>query len=269
MVTMDRDIVRLSVERIYGDWGIESEAIDAIVDDAPAPRTPDILYDIAAGLGINTTTRVLDVGCRDARHAALLAERFHCDAIAFDITRFGLDVAQRRLGRRIPLLQAGVEAMPFRSASVGFIWCRDMLNHVDLPRALAECARVLRPGAPMLVYQTFATPLLADFEAETISARESIPWENMDSARFERIARETELEIESKDEQHAEWRESGELAERTARGLLRVSRMLRDRERIEGAIGSEMYAYALSGYQWGVYQMLGKLAPIAYVLRRT
>jgi acyl dehydratase len=43
---------------------------------------------------------------------------------------------------------------------------------------------------------------------------------------------------------------------------------VRDRERIERALGPEMYAYALSGYQWGVYQMLGKLAPIVYVMRR-
>ena len=266
---MERELVHLSVERIYGDWGIEREAAEALIDSAPAPRTPEMLYDIAGQLGLGPGSRVLDAGCRDARHAAPLAERFQCDVIALDITRFGLEVARHRLGSRLPLLQASIEAIPLRDAAVGFIWCTDVLTLVpDLARALVECARVIRPGAPMLVYQSFATPLLADFEAEEMYARDAIPAANMDAGRFERTAGAAGFRIEWKDELHGEWRETGELVERTSLALVRLSRMRRDRERIERALGAEMYAHLLSGYQWGVYQMLGKLAPTIYVLRR-
>lgn len=88
----------------------------------------------------------------------------------------------------------------------------------------------------------------------------------MHLARFERIALESGFEIESREELDA--RESGDLGERNKEGLLRAARMRRDRECIERELGPEMYAYALSGYRWGAYQLLGKLTPMAHVLRR-
>ena len=59
--------------------------------------------------------------------------------------------------------------MPLADASVDWIWCRDVLVHVDVRRGLAECARVLRPGGAMVAHVTLATDELEPREAAEIS----------------------------------------------------------------------------------------------------
>jgi len=49
-----------------------------------------------------------------------------------------------------PGFRSSITAMPLRSGSAGTILCRDVLEHVDDEAALAECARVLRPGGHLL-----------------------------------------------------------------------------------------------------------------------
>jgi len=59
------------------------------------------------------------------------------------------------------------------TASVDLVGCRDMLNHISpLEPGITECARVLRPGSAMIVFQTFAGDLLEPLEA----ARLCSPW---------------------------------------------------------------------------------------------
>ena len=100
-----------------------------------------------------------------------------------------------------------LEAIPTATGSIDHIWCRDVLNLVMLPAALSECARVLRPGGGMLVYQTFATAELAPFEADRLYQSMAIRPPNMDPAFFEGIARRCGFVIEACDPIRSEWRE--------------------------------------------------------------
>jgi hypothetical protein len=44
--------------------------------------------------------------------------------------------------------------------------------------------------------------------------------------------------------------------------------MRRDRERLVQELGEKPYATELANCYWGVYQMLGKLCPTLYIIKR-
>jgi SAM-dependent methyltransferase len=83
---------------------------------------------------------VLDVGCGTGRFAGLLASE--------GLPVVGLD---REAGvrapeaRRLPIVAGDAERLPFAEGAAGTILARDVLEHLDDGRALAEWHRVLRP----------------------------------------------------------------------------------------------------------------------------
>ena len=179
-------------------------------------------------------------------------------------------IEKERLEGRIRVVEARVESLPLPDEAVDHIWCRDMLNHVSLGAALAECARVLKGGGYMLVYQTFATELLEPQEAARLYSAVAIVPENMSRPYFESTARQAGFAIASVDEIGSEWREqwleTGD--RRTIDDLLRAARLRRRQEELVARYGLATYEAALWGSSWGVYQLLGKLCPTAYVLEK-
>jgi hypothetical protein len=63
----------------------------------------------------------------------------------------------------------------------------------------------------------------------------------------------------------AGWEDGGG---RTCRQLLHVSRLLRNRPAYQKRFGADTYEATLGNCLWGVYQMIGKLNPRVYLLRR-
>lgn len=101
-------------------------------------------------LGAVVGRRVLELGCGAAQCARWLRTR-GAEAFAFDLSYRQLQHARRidddtRL--RVPVLQATVSALPFEDASfdVAFSAFGGLSFVVDLPAAIGEVARVLRPG---------------------------------------------------------------------------------------------------------------------------
>src|SRR6185503_18429713 len=111
--------------------------------------SPEMLYDLAATLGLCAGGRALDVGCRDARHSCELSRRFGChvigvDPVAHNIVKARRVIEEAGLGGRVEVIEGRAEALPCAAASADLIWCRDVLTHVpDLPAAFREAARVL------------------------------------------------------------------------------------------------------------------------------
>jgi SAM-dependent methyltransferase len=101
-------------------------------------------------LGDVAGRRVLEIGCGSAPCARWLREA-GADVVAFDLSAGMLARAaevNRTTGLTVPLLQADAGALPFRDASMD-IACSAFggLPFVaDVEGALAEVARVLRPG---------------------------------------------------------------------------------------------------------------------------
>jgi SAM-dependent methyltransferase len=265
------------VHKLYGEiWATTDPAFEAAIAAPGNPRGPELLFDYASRLGIDAADRVLDIGARDAIHAIELARRYGCEVVAADPVPIHLELAKQRLAEadaavreRVSLSDATIEHLPFADASFDLVWARDMLNHVALRRGLEETARVLKPGAPLLVFQTFATPLLEPGEARRLYENHSIVPENMDWHYLEEIAEAVGFRIETVDVIGSEWREFRVESGRDDVGadLMTLARMRRHEVELVERFGRSRYEATISDILWGVYLLLGKLSSSIYVLR--
>jgi SAM-dependent methyltransferase len=98
-------------------------------------------------LARHTPQVVADIGCGEQPWADLFAGH---QLVAIDRTRTGSR----------PMLLADAAALPLASHSVDLVWSSEVLEHVgDADAALAEMARVLRPGGRLVVSVPFYWPL--------------------------------------------------------------------------------------------------------------
>lgn len=95
-----------------------------------------------------------DIGCGSGRWARLVAPlvgKLHC----VDASEEALVICGKNLSAlaNIQLQHASVGHLPFKDGALDFAYSLGVLHHVpDTRAALAEVARVLKPGAPFLVY---------------------------------------------------------------------------------------------------------------------
>jgi SAM-dependent methyltransferase len=252
-----------TVQQLYELWADDSELRDAL-ERSLEPRGLDSLYETFGALGPKPGDLVLDAGAAKAKHAIRLVQQFAVRAIALEpliphreLARAAIDEAG--LTDRIEVVEGAIEAMPLPNRSVDWIWCRDVLIHVDVGPGLAELARVLRPGGALLAYVTLATDRLEPRErGELVDA---IAIKTFDAEPLEQAAADAGFTLRSLDRLGSEWRErmieDGSWA--AGEDLLRIARLRRG-----GFEGPDAVA-AWGGLVWGAYQMLGKLCPTVYV----
>jgi SAM-dependent methyltransferase len=258
---------------LYNDiWGQDYDDFEALSNTSSNPRGATMLYDLLATMGIGAQHTVLDIGCRNASYAIEIVRRFGCQAIAADPVPLHIKLAHAHvveagLASQIRVVQSGIEALPLDDRSVDYVWCRDVLNHVDLAAGLAECTRVLRPGGQMLIYQTFATDLIEPQEAAQIYRGLAIVSDNMAEAFFIATAEAVGLNVVTRDVIGSEWRErwAEEGQSNLLNDLLWIARMRRREAELVARFGRAHYEAQYAGCLWGIYQMLGKLQPTIYV----
>jgi SAM-dependent methyltransferase len=261
----------ITIEQMYGHPDMSADEIETLLDASLDPRGPDLLFDLAGQLGADAGATVLDVGCRDGKQLLELHRRFGCDGVGIDPLGANLGRAPAELrSSGLELVRGVAESMPFANGSFDLVWVRDVLIHIEpLRDALAECRRVARRGASLLVYQMFATSRLEPAEADWLWPSLAAVPANTDRDHFEKAVGAAGLTIEHRDDLHGEWREHLEEHDhgRTSRQLLWSSRLQRDPDRYRAALGDDDYTIELANCLWGVYQMIGKLSPAIYVLR--
>jgi len=251
-----------SVDTLYGEiWVDEGPALESL-----SPRGTEWLFELFAELGPRAGQLVVDIGARDAKHAIRLVREHGLRAIALDPVEHHVELARRAVaeaGVEVDVVRAGIESMPIEDDAADWIWCRDVLVHVDLERGLAECARVLRPGGRMLAYVTCATDRLEPHEERWLFDALAIVPESTRPEAIESHAAAAALTLVSKTELGSEWRERM-LEDGTwsaDEDLLWLSRLRRS-----GADDDDpRIAAHAAGRAWGVYQLLGKTCPTVYV----
>ncbi len=263
------------MQEIYGEYFPGDDTIQEVAATSLNPRSPEMIYDVFAQLTVGSGDLIADIGSRDASYAVELHRRFGCRVLAIDpvplhTTLAQESVAEAGLGGSIEVIEAGIEAMPLADGALDAIWCRDVLNHVDLAAGLCECARVLKPGGGMLVYQTFATAELAPNEATRLFQSMAIVPSNMAPAFFEATAQQAGFVISTHDVVDSEWRENwAESGYRDpGKDLLAIARLRRREADLVARFGRAQYEASYGGTLWGVYQFLGKLRPQIYLLHR-
>ena len=256
-----------TVQELYELWAGDSELGEAL-DRSLEPRGLDFLYDTFAALGPRTGELVVDVGARDARHTIRLVQAHGLRAVALDpvpvhCERAKQAVAEAGLDGEIEVVEGEIESLPFADASVDWIWCRDVLVHVDVRHGLAECTRVLRPGGAMIAYVTLATERLEPRERAELVDAAAIA--SFDAAEIEAAAAAAGLALQSVDRLGSEWRERM-IEDKTwdpSQDLLQLARLARSD--FAEQYGEAAVAAARGGLLWGIYQLLGKLRPTVYV----
>jgi ubiquinone/menaquinone biosynthesis C-methylase UbiE len=102
-------------------------------------------------LRLDSTSRVLDVGCGYGADAAEIAQRVgDGSVVGVDLSHIMIDEAKRRTGGRRPGLSfqvADAAALPFPDDTFDACRAETVLEHMTNPgQAVAEMARVTRPG---------------------------------------------------------------------------------------------------------------------------
>jgi cyclopropane fatty-acyl-phospholipid synthase-like methyltransferase len=256
---------------VYSD---ETWNVYRLLDHSLNPRGPDWLHTRAGEL-LTPGAVVLDFGCRDGAHLIRLVQDHDVagvglDPVAIHVERARAAVAVAGLEERIQIVHGTMEDCDYPDRYFDFIWCRDVLEQVEpLVSALHEAARVLKPDGHMLVYTTVATDLLEPGEATMLKHHLGNVEANLVERTIEAAFDAVGLIIEDKDVIGTEWREYAE--ERThpiSSGLLRLARLRRQRESVVARHGEDIYLHVEANLHWEVFQMLGKLRPIVYQLRR-
>ena len=133
----------------------------------------------AAWLGLDATSKVLEVASGSGGPALFLARSLGCEVVGIDVNRHGVDTAARSaethgLTDRATFVMADAETrLPFPDDTFDAIFCIDSANHfLRRAQVLKDWRRVLRPGG----YALFTDPVVITgaVSNEELAARSSI-----------------------------------------------------------------------------------------------
>ena len=104
---------------------------------------------------------VLVAGCGGGTDALLFA-RLGAKVSAFDLSEEMLGLGERaaaKEGLAIAFDRMAAETLAYPADCFDIVFARDILHHVDIPAAMAEIARVAKPGALLIVDEIYSHSL--------------------------------------------------------------------------------------------------------------
>lgn len=96
-------------------------------------------------------SHLLEVGCGTGHAACDIAEQYGCEVTAVDISPWMIQEATKEVRRRglegkVHCQVADIQRLPFQASQFDSVMVQAVLMFVDHPKAIAEIARVLKPG---------------------------------------------------------------------------------------------------------------------------
>ncbi|WP_050476940.1 class I SAM-dependent methyltransferase [Herbaspirillum rhizosphaerae] len=160
------------------------------------------LQDLAAYAAAYPQARVLDLGCGGG-HASFAVAPFAAQVLAYDLSAQMLEVvriaAEDRKLPNIEIRQGSADSLPFDDASFDVVCTRFSAHHWrNLPQALKEAARVLKPGGRFIVIDTAApADVLADTYMQAIELlRDTSHVRNVSMSSWKKLIAQTGLQVE-------------------------------------------------------------------------
>lgn len=256
--------------RVYGPatWDVYDQ-----LDASMEPEGPDELLDLA-GQHLASGHVVLDAGCRDGAYLIELVQRFDVTAVGVEpvpihVERARAAVREAGLVDRVEVVESTVEAFDSAETRFDLIWCRDVLEQVgDLNGVVGHLARRLAPDGVLLVFTVVTTERLSAAEHDLLASHLGNVAENLDRTRLEAAFASAGLVVDRFDVVGTRWREyAEERMQPVSTALLRLARLRRQRAALVEQHGGEIIGHVEANLHWEVFQFLGKLEPMVFVLR--
>jgi ubiquinone/menaquinone biosynthesis C-methylase UbiE len=130
----------------------DHDAVRMLVGDAQHPGGARLTERLGRILNLGPDTRVLDVASGRGDGALVIAARFGCEVVGLDFGRRNVGAAtnearERGLADKVAFYCGDAERLPFADGTFDAIVCECALcTFPDKPTAVAEFARVLKPG---------------------------------------------------------------------------------------------------------------------------
>lgn len=124
---------------------------------------------------------VLDYCCGNGEESIFVARRGARRTIGIDISDTSIRNCRQRaveegVANRVEFRVMDAEALEFADNSFDLIMEYGVLHHLELPRAMAELARVLKPGGSMICTETLVhNPFIRRYRRRTLHLRTA--WE--------------------------------------------------------------------------------------------
>jgi len=128
---------------------------------------------------IDSTKKVLIVGCGTGFSACYLARKIGCEVVGIDIAELSIEKAKERAGRqgvsvRVEFRVGDAHALPFEAGTFDAVITEFVSQFLDRGRAFKEFARVLKPGGYVGVNEMYKEERMPPKAAEEIAHAEEV-----------------------------------------------------------------------------------------------
>ncbi len=150
--------IRLAQADIHQQW--ENDYLNPDID----PFYDEAFARIVSALGDTDGKTILDIGCGYCFHTVRLARSgLAITSVDFSeeaLSHARVNVDKAGIGERVTLRQADATALPFEDTSFDNVLIWGVLMHIpEVKKALAEAARVLKPGGKLALSENNAASL--------------------------------------------------------------------------------------------------------------
>ena len=146
-------IARLLAQQLARPSGIAGRVLGTLMDVANRRPLRLAVDSLAPAVG----EKILDAGCGTGAAMAEILKRASCHVTGVDASETMLAAARCRLGSRVDLAEAPLEALPFEAENFDAVLALNVLYFNDGTNAMLRSLRtVLRPGGRLVAYVTDA-----------------------------------------------------------------------------------------------------------------